>query len=103
MLKQWDYQRQYPGEWEDMLVNIYLLLQYSMLIHPDCPYTMEQKLERMKHFRNLDVFKNVDEGSLQTLKKLNRKRYIILQLFLSEHHRINMKIVKSYLKAIGRI
>ena len=93
----------YPGVWEDLLTNYYVLGYYLTLLIPTTPYSLKEKLRILREFRTNACFSTMEKSSLQALRKLNFKRYLILKSFLLNFHRLNFYIVDYYSKNISNI
>ncbi|MDD7281953.1 glycosyltransferase family 2 protein [Floccifex sp.] len=102
-IKETDIVEQYKGTWEDILTNYYVFGYYLALQNPKAPYTKKQKIEKLKKFRNQECFNVISKESMKALKKLNFKRYLILNLFLKNYHSLNMLIMDFYSKHVSKI
>lgn len=102
-VKEIDIIEAYPGTWEDLLTNYYVLGTYITLLIPSAPYTMKQKISIMKKIRNQECFNQISKKSLKALKNIDLKRYLILKAFLWNQHRLNFHIVDFYSRKISNI
>lgn len=102
-VKEHDIINKYPGIWEDLLTNYYVLGYYLTLLIPAVPYSLKERIRILKEFRKHNCFSTIKGSSLKSLRKLNFKRYLILKSFLLNFHRLNFYVVDYYSKNISNI
>lgn len=95
--------RKKPGAFEDCFTNSNLCGFYERMLVENCTYSSEEKTAYLKKLRELEMFNNLDINSVKAFKNINFPRYLILKLFLNNHHKINLMIMKLYLKKMGRL